>query len=500
MSISNAQYTAWLAADARQREILVEVGCNHGGSEITRYLSLFGYGTGAADTPANTPYDARLKGQINLTRRVSISAAESSVQINLSSIDVDNIDGALDGWLEDVWEKRSVKVWIGDVAWARADFRQIFAGRVAAIKPNGRDGLSLLIFDEMQRLNFPVSETLLGGATVNKDAFIPQAFGEVFNLQPLLADPATHEYQWHTGAGNLVIEVRDNGAPVAYTDLSSTGKFRLSASPVGQITCDVQGAVTTGHGFTRHVAHIVEEIVTQYGDATTRLTGGEIDSANFSAFDTANPQNVGLYLASRTNVLEACNAVAASVQGSLHFSREGKLRLWRPPTAGGSPVMSFDASDMKDGSLQAVEILAAAPAVSVGWGRNWTVQGQLAGGLPASSVTEFMTEWRDVVANDPTAAALRRYTTSPAREETCLIVEAEANTEAAKRLAFRTGQHLIVEFQTTLKALELELGAEITVTHPRFGCGSGRSGWVIGAGEVLGAAESPFPIKLEVLL
>lgn len=499
MSVSDADYTAWLAADGQAREVLVEVGCHSAGAEIIRHLSRFGYTTHAAESPASTAYAARLSGSITLSRRVSVSTADPAISLTLSAIEVNNIDGALDGWLDDVWEKRAVRVWIGDPAWARADFRQIFAGRAVGVAPAGRSLLRLEIFDEMQRLNCPVSESTLGGSGVDKEALIPLTFGECFNVTPLLVDASTHEYQVHVGAIEGIIEARENGAPVPSDASPASGRFALTGSPAGNITCDVQGAAPGG-AYISTVAGIVREIVTAYGDAATRLIEDEIDSGNFAAFDAANPQTVGLYFKDRVNVIEACAQLAASVQASLYFSRAGKLCLWRPPAGTGAPVMAFGQGDMEAGSFAAVERLPAQPAVTLGWGRNWTPQQQLSGGLPASSSSELQTEWRETAVQDAAAVALHRYTARPQREDTLLVGENDAAAEAGRRLAFRAAGHTIVEFSTTLRALELEFGDEVAITHARFGCNLGRTGWVIGIEEQLGAANSPFRVKLEVIL
>lgn len=499
--ITDAAYSRWLAADGQPRTILIEAGCNHDGVEITRYLSNCGYVTGASESPSTTHYAALLTGKITFSRRVSVTSAEPSVQVTISTIDLDNIDGALDNWLDDAWEKRSLKAFLGSPYWPRADFRPIFAGRSAALKPNGRSLLSLEIYDEMQRLNFPVTEEKLGGTSANKEAILPILFGEVFNAEPLLVDEGNHEYMIHHGAMEMVIEARDNGAPISVTPTLATGKFRLNQAPIGQILCDAQGAKSAGGSYAHTLAGIVQEIVTAYGDPATRLALGEIDAANFSAFDAAHPQTLGLALRDKTNVLDACNQLAASLQASLFFSRAGLLRLWRPPTTPGTSVRAFTPGDMEAGSFQVVEIIPATPAVTIGYGRNGSPQSTgLAGGLPESTLAEFKNEWREVSVSDAAAVALRRYTTKPTRQDTRLVNEAEAQVEAAVRLDFCKVPHKIVEFSTTLAAMELDFGDGVTVVHPRGGCESGKNGWIIGIDENHGAADSPFRIKLEVLL
>lgn len=507
MTISAEEYTAWLAQDGVARTILIEVGCNYNGSEITRYLSNYGYVTGSAEVPANTHYVARLQGTITFSRKVSITSTESPVQLTMSSIELDNLDGELDSWLDDAWEKRALRAYIGDPSWARADFRQIFSGRSDSLVPSGKERLTLNIYDEMQRLNFPVTEVLLGGTSVNKEAVLPLVFGEVFNTSPLLVDPALHVYKAHNGVTESILEVRDNGALLdnigntAYTVNLTAGTFTLLHSPAGQIQCDVQGYKTSGGTYVNTISNIIKEIVTVYGSPDTRLLTSEVDTSNFSTFETNNPQVLGINLFDKTNVIDACNTLAKSLQASLYFSRLGKLRLWRPPTTTGVAVKIFNTNLMEANSFRVVELIPATPAVTLGWGKNWSSQiSALAGGLPESTSTELTTEWRDYSVSDSAAITLHRYTNIPEREETALIDEAEVQAEAAKRLLFRKVQHKIIEFNTTASALELELGDEVTIIHPRNGCENGKNGWIIGIEETHGASNSPFNVRLEVVI
>lgn len=508
MSITDTQYTAWLSQDGVARTILVEVGCNVGGSEVTRYLSNFGYVTKAVETPANTHYLSRMQGGISFSRKVSVGTNEASVQLSTSSIELDNLDGELDSWINDVWEKRSLKAFLGDPSWDRADFRQIFAGRASTIATSGRDRLTLNIYDEMQRLNFPVTEAVLGGITQNKESILPLTFGEVFNTSPLLVDSANHVYKAHDGVMEGIIEVRDNGAPLtnttaytAYTTALAAGTFTLTHTPAGQIQCDSQGHKTSGGTYVNTVPSIIKEITTVHGSPDTRLDPSEIDTSNFSTFESANPQKAGLFLFDKTNVIDACNSLASSLQASLFFSRLGKLRLWRPPAPTGIPVRTFEPGEMQQGSFRVVEILPAAPAVTLGWGKNWTASATtLAGGLPESSNTELITEFREYSVSDAPNIALYMYTTKPDREDTLLVKETEAQAEAAKRLAFRKEPHKIIEFDTNASAMELDLGDEIKIYNSRFGCAAGVTAWVIGIEEQHGNSGSPFMVKLEVLV
>jgi hypothetical protein len=241
MSISDSQYSAWLSDDKAIRCILVEAQVKTGGSITTRYLSNRGYVTKPSESPANTVYEGKVVGGIKFSQSMSV---DGGISMSFGDIELNNIDGSLDTWLDDYWANRSVKVFLGDVTWARADFRLVLDGVATGVDSRSRTRINIKLSDKLQRLNTPVSEAKLGGSTTNADNLIPLCFGECHNVEPLLVDASIHEYQVHNGAIENIIEVRDNGVPVSFTPLLSLGKFRLNQQPYGQITCSVQGALS----------------------------------------------------------------------------------------------------------------------------------------------------------------------------------------------------------------------------------------------------------------
>lgn len=239
MALTDAQFLAWLKDSAAIRCMLVEVGVQVGGVEITRYLSNKGYVTEVTDTPPNTTYSPYIVGGIKLTEQLSIDGTAS---LTTGDIELDNLSGDRDAWLDDIWANRQIKVFIGDMRWPRADFRLVHDGMVAQLDTKNRTRINLRVSDKLQRLNTPISETKLGGSTNNADKLIPLCFGEVHNVEPLLVDSLTNKYQVHNGVIESIIEVRDNGIPVGFTPNLTLGTFTLAATPVGQVTCSVQGA------------------------------------------------------------------------------------------------------------------------------------------------------------------------------------------------------------------------------------------------------------------
>lgn len=476
MPMTDAQYLDWLQAPQSIRCVLVEATARVAGVETTRYLSTANYVTGSADTPANTAYRAVVGGSLSISEKLSI---DGSAALSAGDIELNNADGALDAWLLDVWENRAVNIWMGDVGWPRADFRLIFSGTQAALGCRDRATLNLGLRDKLQRLNTPVSDTRLGGSTDNKDRVKPLCFGECHNVEPLLTDPALLKYQLHDGPIERIIEVRDNGVPVNYTGDLATGTFTLAAQPAGVITCSVQGD-KFGGVYRNTISALVQRLVTGYGKAADRFAAGDLDAANLSAFEAANPQPVGLYLPERTNVLAACADLAASVGAQLLMSAAGQLRLIKLALTGLGTPTAVSAGLMAASSLRVADRPAVQAACKVGYCKNWTVQTNLQTGIPEQHKNLFAAEWLTTTASDATVASVYRLNTEPVQTDTLLLTAADAAAEAARRLALWQVQRTVYSYTGTPVLMLQTLGAGQTLSHSRFGLSAGVTGQVVG--------------------
>lgn len=472
--MTNAELIKWFKNDSAIRCVLMEVGVLVGGVETTRYLSNKGYTTGPADTPANTNYTPLIAGGIRFTESISL---DGSASLSFGDIELFNTSGDRDTWLDDVWAGRFVRMYIGDVSWPRSDFYKIFDGVVAGIDSRRRDRINIKLSDKLQRLNTPVTEIKLGGTTQNKDRLIPLCFGECHNIEPLLVDPANHEYQVHNGPIENIIEVRDNGVPVSITPLLSTGKFRLNQSPVGTITCSVQGDKPST--YSNNVSVIIQRLVTGYGNTDQRFVTGDLDTTNLDAFATANSQPVGLYLNDRANVLEVCNKLATSVGARVVMSRTGLLTLVKLDLPQASPGTTITASDMVQHSLAVSELPAVRAGVKLGYCKNYCVQNNLQTGLPEAHIALFAQEWLTVTKTDATTASKYKMYIEPIMDETLLLVEADANNEATRRLNMFNVQRKVFQYQGLANLMLEQLGSSQTLKHERFGLSSGVTGQII---------------------
>lgn len=242
MALTTAQFQAWLESNSAIRCLLVEVVVNIDGTETLLYLSNRNYNTGPSESPANTHYAPWIQTSLSFNQSLPLDGTAS---LSYGDIAIDNTNGDRDDWLNYIWANREINIYMGDVTFARADFTKIYSGYVSDIASSGRNTLNLSIRDLLQRLNTPVTATLVGGTDQNKEQLRPLVFGEVHNITPVLVDAANLVYMVHNGPIERIIEVRDNGVPLAlttgYTVNLSAGTFTLLKSPAGTITCSVQG-------------------------------------------------------------------------------------------------------------------------------------------------------------------------------------------------------------------------------------------------------------------
>jgi hypothetical protein len=463
-----------LKSQSAIRCVLIEVVAQVSGVETTRYLSNKPYVTAAADTPANTAYVPVVAGGVQFTEKLSLDGTPS---MSYGDIELFNVNGERDGWLSDIWRNRSIKVFMGDVRWTRSQFVMIFNGIVFDVDTRSRDRINLKLTDKLQRLNNPVTEKKLGGTSQSKDTLIPLCFGECFNVAPLLTDTATLEYQVHDGAIERIIEVRDNGVPVSFTETVATGKFKLNQNPVGTITCSVQGDKYLS--YITDVGSIIERLVTGFGLVAQRFTGADIDSTKLTAFKAANTAPVGIYISDRSNILEVCNRLAASVGARVAMSRGGLMYLVKIELPRSDAGTTITASDMKERSLAISELPEVVASVKVGYAKNWSVESNIQTGIPSDHVAMFAQEWLSVTSTDPAVATTYNLFVEPELEETLLIKGTDATTECNRRLALFKTQRKVIRYEGFPQLLTETLGSTQTVKHSRFGLSSGSAGQII---------------------
>ncbi|OSM04139.1 phage tail protein [Magnetofaba australis] len=472
MTISDADYQAWLEDPAAARELLLEAQAYRNGTIDTLRLSHMGYISHASDTPSHTTYDGLIIEPVTITRQLNGLAGQSSCA--WGDIVFANPEGLMDAWLTDAtFAGHLVSLKLGDPAWSLADFRAVLTGVGGRLSYAGA-ALRLEVHDHGATLDRPVQSNLLtsGPETDNPK---PLLYGRVYNASPVLIDAAARVYQLHDGTLQSVDAVRDNGVLLTTgTDYSvdlANGTITLVSEPAGQITCDATTATQTA-------ADIIDALVTR--DA---LTYGDLDADAFTAFNTLCSQSLGLYIRQRRNLVETIQEVAASVGAWWGFTRLGKFTVGRMPdlSAPGDPLLDLGPDDLH-AEIPRHEPLDAPPwRIRLGYHRHWTVQDAdgLAGAVSAEQRSAFSTEYQTTSASDTAIQTQWPLASDPDQAPTLLADEADANAEASRRLTQNQSARHKWTFRTQAGALAADLGDVVRITHPHIpGWESGRSGIV----------------------
>ena len=365
MSISDSQFAAWLVAGNKERVVLVEANAYSGGTQVTRYFSNRGFTSYPTDTPANTAYEDILLSVPQL-RSVLAEAFTGKSIVSFGELVIDNSSGVRDSWLTDAWDGRDVLVYLGDPAWAKADFRLVFKGTIDDISSSDTRRLSLRIRDRQHLLDVPVQVNRVGGTGPAKDQRIPLAYGEVKNVPPVLVDAAARTYQWHDGQVQSVDAVYDNGVAIAtYTTDLANGKITLTAAATGTITLDGKGS-KTGGTYVNKIGDIAQRIITE----RSSITLGDIDTASVTALNTAAPGVAGVYFADDgTTVLQALDAVLGAAGAYFVIDRLGKLSMGLFEAPSGTPVLTLIDDDYELGQLALAKRILPLKSVRVGYAR-----------------------------------------------------------------------------------------------------------------------------------
>ncbi len=461
---TDAEFKAWLEDSTAQRVTLYQAGAWNGTSEITCNISNDNY---TGDT-AN-PYVSAVARDLVVVDAIT---REGGARLSADQLGIYNIGGERDAWLNYVWRNRTLKAYVGDKRWPLADFVLVFSGVIKNGKGN-EDGTEIILDlnDITERINTPVSEVLMADGSL-----APVTFGEVLNISPKLKNAATGEHTSHPTAIEDVIEARVEAKKrTTITKNLATGSFTFqTAVGPGAATCSVQGD-KTGGVYRKTIASIVRLLVTGYGKVGERFLESEIDDASFNAFEAANPYTVGLHLAERTNVIEACSRLTKSVQGHLVPSRVGLLRLVQygiPAVSTGSILPSHYVS-LKRGEPHPV-----AAAVKILYCENYTVQPNLQVSIPLEHKGYFATRWRVVTAVDAATRDQYKLTSDPVGIETCLVNTEGAAPESARRLAQDKVPRVPYMLEGTPVTMLIKLGEGWSLYGDRYGMDAGKLGQV----------------------
>lgn len=466
----STDFMSWLRNPVAVRIVLIEAVAMVDGVETTRYMSNHGWKSGPDDEPPNTHYEPIAQSGIQFTEQLSLTG--SQVSLSTGDVEIDNLNGIRESWLDDIWTGRTVKAWIGDERWSRAAFQPIFDGVMAPIARKSDTKLALKLRDKLKRLDGAMTEVKLGGTSPNADSIIPLCFGECHNVTPLLVDPALLKYQVHNGPIEGIIEVRVNGQPVAFAEDVETGTFVLIRQPAGIVTCSVWGD-KFGGAYRNTVSALIRRIVTGFGKDTDRFTTDDLDLANMDTFEGENQQAVGLYISDRTNVLIACQMLASTLAAQVSMTRLGLMQLLKVRIPAFGVPRDVYQHEFIANTLLPNTCVDPVAAVKLNFCKNWTTEKGLQTDIPAEALALFASDWLSVSSVDEDVKTDHKLSGDVIATDTMMIDQAEAQAECDSRLLFAKVPHVAYEGDGFPELLELRLGQAITVYNDRYSMSEG---------------------------
>lgn len=491
MSLSDADYLEWLRTD-HLRVVLAEVECWSGGAVVTRYLSDKIYASGPYDTPASTPYLDLIAGTPSIRQKLG-------EPLGVGALELDNPDGELDTWLDDSFDGRPIRLYIGDPAWSRNDFRMLFTGIVDHLDAGSHNTLVLAIRDKKELLNKPIQENTYSSGPAQGQPK-PLGLGFMYNVEPILTnDSSAPVYQVHDGAILGVTEVRVNGMPLSSSSYSvdlANGVVTIGSSSyiTGRLTMDVQGAAVAlfeGVNWYCRLDMAIDWLARRAG-----LGDGDIDAGSLAALRAKLTSsyygvvdNLGYYLPSRQNAVAVLDELTASMGCGWYFGRDGKLKIWRLDVPTGTAALTLTPDDIEPEGLRPVAWEAPVKVWKVGGRLNWTVQDR------ASLSPQLSAKNRDLYAQDFLTVIDEKYAAtygqtyiylgglSPDVVRTYLYNYGNAAIEADRLRSLRLVPRRRYSVNVIAPTLPIELGTEIRIIYPRFGFANGANGIVVGIEE-----------------
>jgi len=461
------------------------------------YVASRTFATGAADTPAHTPFRGCLEQPALMRREVfGARTSQGASRITVGELLLDNLQGDLDWLRRHGHDGRRVVIRAGypgqpyPSAWATV----LTGTRAGATWSTNQ--VSLRLRDRDALLDQPISSATYGGTNVLPDGVDgtpndlkgkrkPRLYGRALNVAPPCVNTDRQVYQVNDGAADVTAAYHRGSALTRGADYASqaemlandpaagyyrvwpaAGMFRIGLTPTGPVTCDaVEGATIAD----RCCARIMARIANGPGGVNPAdINGSEID-----ALAALAPYEAGHWFAGDETIRSAINGFAGSVGAWWIVDNLGRFRTARLEPVSGEPVLSITPRNADQ-----PEFVASADdgngipnwRARLRYAVNHTVMTDVAGSVSADRVAWLKLDARELVAELPDIKAAH-----PLSDEivfdTWLLDAADAQAELTRRHAIYSVARDWIKVTAYLSLdvlLALDLGAVVSLVWPRY--------------------------------
>jgi len=462
------------------------------------------YATAPGDAMPNLLFEGDLTKILRFDRSIISGGGFGKMSIGVGELELINADGAYDNLIDKyAIDGRRVVVKVGAQGVSYNKFRTIYDGSAVGWDVD-ESVLRITLRDAGYKLQIPANSTLYAGAgdlegtSDLKGRRKPVCFGFVDNISPPLIIPGELVYQVSDGPIQAVTAVYDRGSPLGlsgdyanpvalrsavigaaqYATCLTYGLFRLGSAPIGTVTADVQGD-KTGSVFARSTAQIIRRLLLR--SRSVEDPAG-LTVASFDELDAAQPSDVGYWLEpdSTATVRSVIDELLAGIGAWGDFRRDGLFQVGRLDAPSGTPNGTYTRAQILDLRRSRLPSAISPPPWRFrgAWGRNWTVQDDLAAIVLPDRVSYLSQPFR-VAASGDTALGQRLkniYTLAQDPEPVSSLFrrEVDAQTEADRLLKLYSPSRALYSITLKLQPLIHEIGDVIELQDERFDLKYGR--------------------------
>ena len=343
------------------------------GGETISYFSGHGFTTGAAETPANTYFSPRIIGGFQFQRSMFDGSQLGGRGLpSFGDLVLANDDGGLDELVDNNFDGRQIIIRVGADGDVIADFLVLFDGLTDGISFDDNT-ISIRLRDRGFKLDRVFHRDIYPDtADVNLVGQpIPECYGQVFNVTPILTDEPEQTFQVHNGRIESVTVYDDQVDITAFVTADLTaGTFKVDVPILGAITADVEGDKRNGL-YRTTVADILTLVAQDRG-----LT--DFDDAAIDTLNDVAPQTVGAFVTSPTNTLDVFDVLINSVGAFYGFNRAGEFTVGciESPVVADS-VLTLTNTELDEAGLERLPTLFPRFRTVVGYAPNFTLQQDL---------------------------------------------------------------------------------------------------------------------------